>query len=621
MRTPLLVLSLLLIPLVCFAGEFRVPLMDKPPVIDGKVDAMEWGRAMGTGGLCWGGQLEQRRAFVYVGATRDTLYVALTSQLPLEGELLTDVKLDSLKTVYDDSIEIWIDPTPGAESGRAYQLLFNSAGRKGWQMHVRGTAQADVTWEGDWQIANGIHPQDGPTYTAGWHAEVAIPPAKIAPGRGATDGAWGINVCRNWKNPWAFSSLGGGGYAPTDVFRFDPQAPVVRTGPKGDPATGQLALGLFVHNVQAQPITVQAQMLLTRDAMPEIKQQETLTIPPGEHRELTLDLKDESTKKFGLSMKVLSAAGQTVYFDRGYGWKAAPAFVWRAVKVVPPPLDCQFAYYPYANKMRLLVDVTGLPKEAELQSVQAAIRPKGKAPVKTIEFKRFVEGRQEQIFALPELDGSYEIALKAVGRNVPAGETVKPFERTRYEWEHNPAGRSPKVYPPFTPLTVKGSTVGSVLRSHEMNGEGLWSQCVAAGKPLLAEPMRFAARAGGKTVPIQPWPLAWSRKAGNQVIVQAGFTAGALQGHSVCTWDYDGTMRVDLTLQPAAAPVEGLDLEIPMRGDVATHIHAMGDGIRNTIYQKIPEGEGVVWAADKVAVNDFPKGFCSYIYVGSPVRG
>lgn len=622
MRFPVTIL-LLTLPLSCLAGEFRVPLMEKAPVIDGTIEAAEWGRAMGTSGLMWEGQLEQRRAFAYVGATTDTIYVGLTTQLPDEGELTTDVKMDSLKTVFDDSVEVWIDPTPGAESGRTYQLLFNSAGFKGWKLHARGTATEDVTWAGDWQIANGIHPEKGSTFDEGWHVEVAIPVKGLAPGRTTQDGAWGINVCRNWKNPWAFSSLGGGGYAPTDVFRFDPKAPMIRAGYKGDPATGRFFPMLFVHNVSQQPVSARAQVLLTRDVMPEIKQQETFEVPPGEYRDISLDIKDESTKKYSLALKATSPDGQTVYFDRTLAWKAAPAFVWKAVKVTPPPLDCQFAYYPYRNKLRLLVDISGMPKGSRADEVLATIRKRDGTVVKRVSFCGWETGiqRDEQTIALPELEGSYEIALTAKGDNVPAGETVKSFERTRYEWEHKKLGYSTKVYPPFTPLTVRGNKVGCVLREQEMNDVGLWSQCVATGKPLLAEPMRFVASIGGKNVAVQPGKLKFTQKGEQTVGAEASFTADKLIGRARCRWDYDGTMRMDLDLMKTQAAVDGLDLEIPLRGDVATHIHAMGDGIRNTIYQKIPEGEGVVWAADKVAVNDLPKGFCSYIYVGSPVRG
>lgn len=50
-------------------------------------------------------------------------------------------------------------------------------------------------------------------------------------------------------------------------------------------------------------------------------------------------------------------------------------------------------------------------------------------------------------------------------------------------------------------------------------------------------------------------------------------------------------MLVNLTLNPSNETTESLALEIPMRNDTATMVHAMGDGIRNTIYKYIPKVE------------------------------
>lgn len=610
-----LLLPLLLLACSCaFSHTFVAPLMEQSPVLDGKPAPGEWRRCVTTMGMAWEGQLERRNAWVSIGATADALQVSVVSQLPDEGKLQTDVDVDTLKVVYDDSIEVWVDPTPGAEHGKTYQLIFNSAGHKGFKMHARGNATEDVSWAGDWRMANSVD-------NAFWACEVTIPLAGIAPGRRADQGSWGINVCRNWKNPWGFSSIGGGGYAPTDVTVSFGDAPAVGTLYNGDPASGDLHFLLSVSNPGQQPVTLQTQMLLTRDVMPEVNQQETVTLEAGQRKLLELKLKDESTKRFGLATKVTSADGKTVYYDRSYAWKATPAFVWKTAQALLPPLDCQFAYYPYLNEMRLLVDVSGLAADSVLEHVQATVRGKDGKTVKSVKFDQFEKGKQEQTLRLPELEGSYEIALKAVGQKVPEGETVKPFERTRYEWEHNKLGRSEKVYPPFTPLRVAGNKVSCVLREHAMNAQGLWDQVQAAGGALLARPMGFTASVGGKTAPVQAGTLQFARKADNEVVANATLKAGALAGQARCTWDYDGVMRVDLTLKPSAAPVEALTLDIPLRNDQATMLHAMGDGIRNTLYQKVPEGQGVVWSAEKVAVNDFPRNFCSYIYVGTPVRG
>ena len=131
--------------------------------------------------------------------------------------------------------------------------------------------------------------------------------------------------------------------------------------------------------------------------------------------------------------------------------------------------------------------------------------------------------------------------------------------------------------------------------------------------------MRIVHEADGVSRELRPTaPLRFYAKADHQVRTEAQYGEGFCQVFS--TWDYDGTMKVYLCL-PWGWRGDSLRLEIPLRDDVAPMIHAMGDGIRNTVYTRVPEGEGVVWDASKCQVNDFPPNWCSYVYVGSPVRG
>ena len=41
------------------------------------------------------------------------------------------------------------------------------------------------------------------------------------------------------------------------------------------------------------------------------------------------------------------------------------------------PVDFRFAYYPYANRLRILADVSGLDAGAKLKALDFVIRPKG----------------------------------------------------------------------------------------------------------------------------------------------------------------------------------------------------------------------------------------------------
>jgi len=604
--------------LPAFSVESYVPLMPQPPILDGKVDAEEWANAAGFDGFAWEGQLERRRIRSFIGATDDYLCFAFVSQLPVEGQLMAQIQKDTLKLVYDDSVEVWIDPTPDSEHGRTFQMLANSLGHQGYNMHTRGNMKADPAWRGDWQVAHGFH--DG--Y---WHCEVLVPVESIAPGRKVDEGIWGINLCRNWKQPWAFSSLDGEGYAPKNmqfIFARD-SVPAVAHEHRADPVTGDINSVLVLSNPTENPLSVRAEIILKRDLMPEASQKKTLDLAPEERREVGLHLKDEATRKFQMTLSVASPDGKTEYYSRSYQWEAAPPWQWKVADEAQLPVDFQFSYYPYLDQMRILMDITGLPRDAELDHVSVAIRQKKSGQlVKTVSFHQFINGQQEQSFDLPPLEGQYEIAVTATGKNCPDGELVKTFQRTRYEWEHNQLGRSTQVYPPFTPLQIEGKKVSAILREHEMNDQGLWDQVIAKEKPILAAPMRFRVVCGSEEASVESNSLRFVRTEGHEVLAEGEFQAGPLSARVSSVWDYDGVMLMELTLLPTNnAQVDKLTLEIPLRNAAAPLLHAMGDGIRNTLYQSVPGGEGIVWTSEKTRADDLPRNFCSYIYLGSPVRG
>ena len=103
---------------------------------------------------------------------------------------------------------MFVDPTPDAADHVNYQFVVNSLGKGGYGIHTSGTPAEESNWAGKWRHAHGLH--DG-----WWHFECAIPVASMkmaGPARKTTEGVWQINLCRDWKSDWAWSSLAPGGY-------------------------------------------------------------------------------------------------------------------------------------------------------------------------------------------------------------------------------------------------------------------------------------------------------------------------------------------------------------------------------------------------------------------------
>jgi len=595
-------------------GDFIAPIASQAPKLDGLIEDGEWAGAVQIDGF----GADRRRARGYVMATQTHLHLAIRSQLPVKGELLADVDRDNTpKMVFDDSVEIWIDPWPNEPNGRKYQFMTNLLNRRWAKMHPRGTFKGDVNWKPEWQVAGAIHGEH-------WHCEIAIPIAELTD-RSAAEGTWHVDLWRNWKRPWKQAFMG------KTVWQFteDP-GPVFRLEERGDRFRGRINLALVAVNPTDEALEVNANLTLERDVMPEVIRKQTLAVAPGKSAELVLELIDDNTQKHQFFAEVRDGDDRKTLFSHRMGWKYGGPWEWITHKKELPPVDFLFAYYPSHDRMRLQADVSNMPKDATVERVVATVREKQtRKPVKSIVFDRFEEGRQEQTFSLPPLDGDYEIALKARGQNVPDAERVKPFIRYRYEWEGKGYGKTTKVHPPFEPMRVNDLTVATVLREHTVNDVGLWSQVVAEAqntgvrKPILQSPMRYLVQAGGKRLRVKGAGVEFATVADHEVRGKAGFSAGPLAAEAALLWEYDGMLRIDLTLAPTGGEaIDGLQLEIPLDFREATHFHAMGDGLRNTISEQIPRNKtGVVWDASKVAAADLPENFCSYIYVGSPRRG
>jgi len=622
------------------AETFIVPLAKQAPKIDGRIEAAEWATAAGFEGFGYDGKLQQRRCRAWVAATADTIYVAVRSQLPAEGALAAEVAADSLKAVYDDAVEIFVNPTPDAARQVDYQFLANSLGKGGYGVHTQGGAEENMAWQGNWTHASSLH--DG-----WWDFECAIPLASMpaaglrpagGAGRKTTDGTWKINLTRDWKNPWEWSSLTteGGGFAFTGlVFKFVADAaPAVEVAAASDPFVAPFEHVLRVTNPSAAPLDVAASLTLVRNNMPELKEAAALKLAPGQSKEVRLKVPaDDPATHYTLRALVQSADGKSIFYDRKTAWPKRKPLTWVAAKKKgeTEPIQFNFAYYPYLDRMRIVADINGLAKDAKLTRLVATVRERGKKKeVKSDEFAvdKFRDGRQEIAVKLPRLDGEYEIAMKGEGEKVPQAEVIQTFERHVFPWEHKDLGWSEKVYPPYTPIEVKGNVLKTVLREHTLGPLGLPEQVVATSaetgnaKPIMAGPMRLVMKADGKDVPVDAGNPKFLAAKAHEVRTESALAAGPFGASVAGTWDYDGTLRADLKLKPAGGKtIDELTLEIPLRADVATMIHANSDRIRAPVAQKLPPGEGVVWDASKVACDDYIKNFCPYIYLGDAVRG
>lgn len=87
-------------------------------------------------------------------------------------------------------------------------------------------------------------------------------------------------------------------------------------------------------------------------------------------------------------------------------------------------------------------------------------------------------------------------------------------------------------------------------------------------KQLLAAPMRYLVKAGGADFPVKADTLKVASVQPHEVRTEGQLSAGPFRASFRDMWDYDGTVRVDLTLQPTdGKAIDELTLEIPFLGD------------------------------------------------------
>jgi hypothetical protein len=138
-----------------FEDTYRIPLMAKAPTLDGFVDEEEWRCAAGFDGLAHAAMLEERGARAYIGATKTHIYFAIVSETPPEGSIAAEVTTHTTSIIWDDSVEIWVNAHPEAETGITYQMLANSIGYDTYECHVVGNVPQNewYGWNGHYKMA------------------------------------------------------------------------------------------------------------------------------------------------------------------------------------------------------------------------------------------------------------------------------------------------------------------------------------------------------------------------------------------------------------------------------------------------------------------------------------
>ena len=184
--------------------------------------------------------------------------------------------------------------------------------------------------------------------------------------------------------------------------------------------------------------------------------------------------------------------------------------------------------------------------------------------------------------------GELSIADLPPGRYVVRAELRSPEDRRLGEpvtrelripekppWYDSRAGVSDEVLPPWTPLTVEGTTVRCLGREYRFAGSAFPAQIVSAGKEMLAGPIAVRAGSEGRPVEWRDRRVQVHSADAHVVVLRAEAEAELLSLAAEMTIAYDGLVKVACTVTAKrSADLDGLTVVVPLRRERALYFNS-----------------------------------------------
>ncbi len=147
--------------------------------------------------------------------------------------------------------------------------------------------------------------------------------------------------------------------------------------------------------------------------------------------------------------------------------------------------------------------------------------------------------------------------------------------RERAVWENNRLGITDKVPPPWTPMTVNGKQIACWGRSYDYAESLFPKSAKSQGEEFLAGPIVLAATVQGKEILLQKADTQTIAAAPNQVDLDATAAAAGVSVRVKSHVEYDGCVKVELTLSSLDKPVvlDSLELRIPIKPERSRYYH------------------------------------------------
>jgi hypothetical protein len=543
--------------------RITLPLLSGAPPLDGRLDGPFWRDACRVQGFLRfpTDELAALQPYLLAAYTAEGLWLGIETTLPAGASPRAILAEHDSQICSEDTVEFFLQPdtVPATDF---FQFMASAIGTRYDARHTGG--KADVGgYNPEWKCAAGGAP-------GRWRAEAFIPFTALglsaAPAAGTlwranfcVDSAAGVSHALTWAHaprsfgePLAFGEILFGG-KPRTV-----RQELLRGFPTGEPLLTFNLVGDF------PPIITMTGELADGNGANLFRNSLRLRDTKS------IDLRPPvlTTGKYLMSVEGRDETGQEAFYQ-SFRFETAKAF------------DVAVSKYPYAGHVLFRANTQGVGEPVE--KVNCAVAGPGGKAVGDVPIVVDQNGSGEARFSIRNLaPGLYTMTATVVSKGGKALDRSRRSFKLFPEpaWWGNGYGLDHSVPPPYQPVRVAGRGVSVWGRDFAFAGTVFPKQIRNQGVDMFRRPPVIRLRTGGRTADLAGLAAAEKTVFADAVTLTARQNVGALAVTARSTLEFDGFLRCDLTLAPAAAPatVEALVLEIPLSGAIGRFLLTSNGG-------------------------------------------
>ena len=309
--------------------EVRLPMLERAPKIDGIIGEEEWIGSTEFSGL--GDPIDAREGYVWFGYDKENLYFCFKTELPPDGELITNVKRDGGGVVGDDSIELWIVPpdegreVDGPKGKGFFQIIINSIGVIFGRHHEPGYGLPASDWKPSFSWAS-------KTDNRFWYMEICIPLKDFGMREIVFPSEWKLRFVRNWKNPGRQAAIPQSAdfYDKGSMARiiFDNKVPSIGTEFSTGLLKGDTDVLVKIFNPDINRTNIEITIKVLKGDKEVISKQEEIELLEKGEKVIKVPLKFEISEKNELLIDAKDKRTEKVLYYRRVSFGSYPDKVW-----------------------------------------------------------------------------------------------------------------------------------------------------------------------------------------------------------------------------------------------------------------------------------------------------